>query len=94
MSKCAKNYIVLCWCAVPEIFIELHCKVASQVVSFCILFYHPIRKKYKTENWAKSVREYCQKMARILENIKCRFLFLGFEKLINYNILGCYFVGC
>lgn len=62
------------WCAVPKIAFPQLCEIVAEATGKPTPSPDSVRKKCKAEKWAKSIRDYCQKSDKTLDNIKCRLL--------------------
>lgn len=60
------------WCAVPEITFKELCSAVSELTKKNTPPVDSVRKKCKSEKWAKSVRDYCRLADGTLDKIKCR----------------------
>lgn len=65
------------WCAVPKISWGALVELVKEATNLPVPSPDSVRKKAKAENWVKSIRAYCRKADKTLDNIKCRL----FEEL-------------
>lgn len=60
------------WCAVPEITFKELCAAVSELTKKKTPSPDSVRKKCKSENWTKNVRDYCRLADGSLDAVKCR----------------------